>query len=402
MFLAELKGAVLPAQPVRNSPVDNNLQPGRLDFIDALRGFACLWVLLHHSFEHLPLSGSWTHLPLDLLIQFSRIGWLGVSMFLVLSGFCLYYPLVRRESPADVKLELPKFVRRRALRILPPYFAALAIFAAMALWARSRSLPWPEIVGIKDVLSHLFMLHNLWPSTFASINPAFWSLALEVQLYVAFPVLVWLAARRGLRMVVLVTFTCALGWQLMAFQKYGLSLEWGADLATMYHALPARCFEFVLGMAAARWVASPRVAHARTASWLIALLILPASWFVSSVSRFAPLSDQVWGIVFASGVVLLARVPFSFFENRSPLRLLVSLGAISYSVYLIHQPLIGMLTPEHFSIEVTDRYSFIVFGLLRLAAIIGIGLGFFALLEKPFIRHAVQPWRPRVPAPLPR
>jgi exopolysaccharide production protein ExoZ len=393
VIVSEAKPAALRAEP---APLAN-AERRRLDFIDALRGFACLWVLLHHSFESVPVSGKWEHLPLDLFLHFSRIGWLGVSLFLVLSGFCLYYPLVRKHSPAAVKLDVAAFVRRRALRILPPYFAALVLFTVMAWWAHARSLPWPETVGWKDVASHALMLHNLSPSTFASINPAFWSLALEVQLYVVFPILVWLAARHGLRMMLLTTFACALLWQGAAFAHFGLSMTWGADLARMYHALPARCFEFAAGMCAAAFVAAPRAGQAPRAGWIVALLALPALWFVSSVSRFGPLFDQVWGIIFASLVVLLARAPALAFENVMPLRTLVSLGTISYSVYLIHQPLIGMLAPEQFSIEVTGRVSFLGFGLLRLAVIVLLGLGFFALLEKPFIARAGR----LSPAPMP-
>jgi len=384
---------------VRAGSVDSAHEKRRLDFIDALRGFACLWVLLHHSFEHVPLSGQLKHLPFDLLIQFSKIGWLGVSLFLVLSGFCLYYPIVRRRGPQGAELDVKDFTKRRALRILPPYFAALVFFSAVAWSARLHGLEWIDAAAWKDVVSHALMLHNLFPSTFASINPAFWSLALEVQLYCVFPLLVWLGARKGLRAVAGTTLAVAVVWQAVAFAKYGFSRDWAANYAVAYHALPARCFEFALGMCAAAFVARPHSSHFRNAGWLVALLIGPALAFVLFVSRFGPLCDPIWGIVFASVIILLARVPQNYFLHWSSLRAMTRLGIISYSVYLIHQPLLGLLTPEQFGLEVTTRLSFFVFAGFRLALVTAIGFGFFLLLERPFISRRAKPAPAVLPLP---
>jgi len=382
----------------------------RLDFIDALRGFACVWVLLHHSFEHVPVSGTLTGLPVDLLIYFSRIGWLGVSLFLVLSGFCLYYPLVRKQGVSGVQLDLKDFTKRRARRILPPYFAALVLFTALAWWAPARH--GAEVVGWKDVISHALMLHNLRPSTFASINPSFWSLALEVQLYCAFPFLVWLACRRGLRAALLVTLGAAVVVQAIAFAKYGLSREWAADMAVAYHSLPARCFEFALGMCAAAIVVRTEARHVRMAAWCAGLLVIPAVWFVLFISRFGPLCDTIWGVIFASAVVLLSQIPEVRFTSRGPLRAMVWLGTVSYSVYLIHQPLLYLFTPEQIGWQIDGRLAVIGFGLARLLVVVLLGVGFYVLLERPFIlrrtdRSRFFSWLPRarqaggtVPQPL--
>jgi len=372
-------------------------QRQRLDFIDCLRGFACLWVLLHHSFETVPLTAQFHDGPLGLLTATAKIGWLGVSLFLVLSGFCLYYPLVRRDEVSSVRLNIRQFAQRRFLRIMPPYLAALAIFSVMALYAARHSLPWPETVRVRDIVTHALMLHNLRPSTFASINPAFWSLALEVQLYIVFPIWVWIAARRGLRTMAFVAFGSAVVWQLAAYLRYGLSPEWQPSLAVAYHALPARWFEFTAGMVAAACVARPKPIHARIAVTSAAILIGPALWFVCKVSRFGPLCDQAWGVIFASAVVLLARVRHGAFTHPC-LRWMTLLGTVSYSVYLIHQPLFGLLLPENLHLAVADWMSVLLFGGVRMLLVTALGVVFFILLERPFIARAARVGRP-VPAP---
>ena len=356
-----------------------------MDYIDALRGGACLWVLLHHSLERYPVASGWSHVPLRALVAFANIGWLGVSLFLVLSGFCLYFPLARRaQSLSEIQLDLKSFARRRATRILPPYYVALFVCCVALIWqSRQSGLPWNhEFSGAKDIPLHIFMLHNLMSSTLGSINGAFWSLALESQLYLIFPLLVTLAARRGLRAMLLVTFAVAVLWQTLVFFKLGFSMEWGVQRAQFYHALPGRAFEFATGMSAAALVSRPiTAATRRRAASLLAIIFVPALVYVAAISSFGPLMDQMWGVIFGCVLVLMHGIPVQHFRANLALRFLTWTGVISYSVYLMH-----LLIFRYFPLPPANDLILVLLFLARIVGVLGFGLVFFTLFEKPFIR----------------
>ncbi len=383
------------AVSTHSSPLRSQAPPAkrRLDYVDALRGAACLWVLLHHTFEHKPAPAGFWHYPASLLVLLANIGWLGVSMFLVLSGFCLFYPLAARYQPGGIQLKLSTFARRRALRILPPYYIAILLLFPLELFAahyHSHSWNWHAVLhGPKDVLLHVFMLHNLSADTIGSITPAFWSLALECQLYLVFPLLVWSATRFGLKSILASTFLVAVIWQSLCFRHFGFSRVWTPELAVYYHALPGRCFEFAAGMAAASFVARPQPGQGRIALALILIPLVPALYFVSEVSRFGPLCDQAWGIIFAATLVLLGHVPDARFQRSAWLRSLVWVGAISYSVYLLHQPLISLLSLRQLHVQESVAGGFAE-GLFRIPLLVGIGYLFHLCFERPFM-----PGRPR-------
>lgn len=372
----------------------------RLDYIDALRGAACLWVMLHHTFGYQSLafmhsavpSGTW-HRPLAALSAFSNIGWLGVNLFLVLSGFCLFYPLAARSDLREIRLNLGQFARRRARRILPPYYAALVLLSVLEIIVHHHELGvWSGRAAFQspwDVLLHLLMLHNLTTDTISSVSPAFWSLALECQLYVIFPLLVWAAARFGLKSILAGTFVVAVIWEFACWRRLGFSMIDTQQFSVYYHALPGRAFEFAAGMAAAFFVARPRPGQARVALALVLLPLLPALYYVVKISRFGPLCDQLWGVIFAALLVLLCRVPDAYFERRPLLKGLTWLGAISYSVYLIHQPLIWIISAHRLHFPSTPQGYFEA-GLLRLPLLIFLGYLFHLLFERPFM-----PGRPR-------
>src|SRR5947209_14700613 len=156
---------------------------GRLAGVDGLRAAAALWVVLFHirvfSGARLPFA------PLDF---FARSGSTGVSLFLVISGFCLFLPFAGGKLP---RFNTRTFFVRRARRLLPAYYCSLLFAGALNLIGGGTlgfgPMSATDIVG--QLASHIVLIHTLFPSTFYALNGAYWSLGLEWQLYLAFPVL---------------------------------------------------------------------------------------------------------------------------------------------------------------------------------------------------------------------
>ena len=151
---------------------------GRVDALDGWRGVACLLVACYHVGFNL----RWP--PLVVL------GFCGVQMFFVLSGHLLYRPYAQAMRGERAFPSSRLFYARRFLRIYPPYLVALAAFVLLR-YATGTKPP-----GAWSVLAHVGLFFNYVPSIdFFSINPVFWSLAIEAQFYVLLPV-ACLAARR--------------------------------------------------------------------------------------------------------------------------------------------------------------------------------------------------------------
>ncbi len=160
-----------------------------LNFLDGLRGLAALYVVLHH-FLAWEASGlpRWAARAVSLF----SFGHTAVGLFIILSGFSLMLPVAREGS---LRGGWYGFLKRRALRILPPYYASLALSVTLIVAVRNhawaRSLPsGPADMTSSDLVSHLLLVHNLSPSWIHGFNMALWSVATEWQIYFLFPLLI--------------------------------------------------------------------------------------------------------------------------------------------------------------------------------------------------------------------
>ena len=166
-----------------------------LAFLDHVRGIAIVLVFLFHALgtacghDQLPWGPWFREFSVSksfLILLPLSIGWSGVAVFFVVSGFCIHLSFKKKPDWSD-------FLVRRFFRIYPPYVLAVLLFALVVPWTRLGL----SFSGAVQFGSHLALIHNFDNRILFGICPAFWSIAVEVQLYLLYPILVALVARLG-------------------------------------------------------------------------------------------------------------------------------------------------------------------------------------------------------------
>jgi peptidoglycan/LPS O-acetylase OafA/YrhL len=305
----------------------------RLAGVDGLRAFAALWVVMFHitAFS----QASFPHPNVVMLLL--RSGSTGVSLFLVLSGFCLYVPFA---GGNESRFTSRDFFLRRCRRLLPAYYTSLVcvlvLYVGVGAWLGFQRFNPNQLAW--QLLAHVTLTHSLFPDTFYALDGAYWSLALEWQLYLALPLLIWGIRRYGMLRTAACAVLCNIVYRLVLALviSRGLIAPGSAlAIAVLPNILPGRWAEFVIGMIAAELYATGRVASVAKFAWLGFLLGVPASLTFNKL----PLGHLLFGITYAS-LLCLVLSSTSLVNRVFSWRPLVALGIMSYSIYLVHQPLV--------------------------------------------------------------
>jgi peptidoglycan/LPS O-acetylase OafA/YrhL len=336
----------------------------RLEFIDGLRGFAILLVMLRHFYMHAYERGfpRWA----DVM----GLGYLGVHLFLLLSGFCIAWAYL---GPRHRPMEIKDFASRRATRILPAYYVALLIAVMMWLSLPPADLTW-------QIVTHATMTHNLFPDTVLALNGPFWSLALECQLYVAFPLLLIAVRQAGMVAMLLGVLTIQTAFRIWAM-RYGTDFN---DMTFVVQwSVLGRLLEFGLGMAAASLVAKGETVW-QTRGLVLSPICFVLAWVAKGKFGVThPLTDLLWSAGFW-GLLLASSRPQSLLERIFRWRWLAGLGIASYSVYLVHELVMGYVTQFAFAVT-GNRLPPVVVMPLAVGLTICACLPFYFLVEKPSI-----------------
>jgi peptidoglycan/LPS O-acetylase OafA/YrhL len=373
----------------------------RLEFIDGLRGVAILLVLLTHTWALTgapALSFHIKHVEI-ILATIPAIGYIGVDLFLVLSGFCLAWPFMINPAYRD-KMTVRNFWKRRVLRIVPAYYVSIIVIMSLyaGLGILLHHLPAHLTAGkptrlatvppMGEIWPHLFLMHNLFPAHASTINGSYWSLALEFQLYFFFPLLLELALRWGVWRTLVATLLLQLTYSCVLVLHPQLSYVTGYEFV-FQKAVFARLFEFTGGMVAAHVVASanPKYRWMKSRPGSIAsLAVLMLGFALATLKvQVLPLIDVLWAVGFSLLVCAAAAhgaMPHRILNYRP----LVGIGVMSYSIYLMHQPLIEL---EGYLLQLFLKPgpAFLA-GLMGLVVIIPIGMLYYRLVEGPFLNLA--------------
>jgi len=363
----------------------------RLEFIDGLRGFAMLMVLLFHCWS---FGGQW-HINVSLgrhsvnLLSIFGIGHIGVGLFLVLSGFCLYWPFVKAGSRKEPTLW--QFAVKRCRRILPPYYIALTIFGGYSLFQSLFFTSDSSPVSVLESLGlHIVMLHNMRPNTYFDLNGSFWSLALEFHLYILFPIFVEALRRFPARYVFLTVLIATSAFRFLVVHVAQTTDDPWVDVLT--YSVFGRCLEFLLGMIAAKFLVQRAAGGKPLFRWTDAVVVVSmialslAGRHQGLVEVFkAPLS----GIAFFA-LLFAASRHGSLLNRWLSSRPMVTLGVFSYSVYLIHQPLAAACGQfaEAYGFSNLDNIAFQL--LVVVPSLLVLGYLFHLAFERPFLSAHAQ------------
>lgn len=346
----------------------------RLEYLDSLRGLAALYVLVYHLAKMPPMA---TGLP-GFADSFVLFGGSGVILFFVISAFCLCLTMPARDvSAADVT----DFYAKRFFRIAPLFYAVIAMTCIRNYLVRDIVPPGG------DVLANATFTFNLVPGMQDSLVFAGWTIGVEMLFYLVFPVLFLFL--RGLTAKVAALILAGLAFPLLLAGLDHVSTLTGVDrdryaLLTVVRYLPA----FILGMIAFQVVDALR---ARQAASRIGVLCLAAGAcvFAGTVggSLTQPASIPVlWeSVSFSLMLVGLALWPVCLVVNRAT----QFLGRISYSVYLLHGPVILLINRPVFPrIEALGLPQAAVFGLslaVTLAVTLVVSWIAYRTVERPGI-----------------
>jgi peptidoglycan/LPS O-acetylase OafA/YrhL len=337
----------------------------RIRYVDGLRALAVLFVLADHATVHAPPA-----IKPYLLLE----GTHGVDLFFVLSGFCLAYPYLERVRSGAAFFDLPRYFAKRLVRIVPPFYAAIAVLTtvAVALTLTHRTLPesiWPLSFAPVNVLKQALFLDWRTPL----LNGSFWTLFVEFRWYFVFPFALLAYVRYPRLMIVA---ACAAPAIFLSTRLHVV------DLATL--------MPFCLGIVAADL-------HIRRHSFerLAVFFVLPAIVLGLVLEPFTVMpypfggeghifnaqTNPGWQLAMFFFVLACgASRPLQRVLSIAPL---TAIGIASYSIYLVHEPVVNL-------VETHLRFAPGLAALVGAIVALGAGCAFWAIFERPWTETVLK------------
>jgi peptidoglycan/LPS O-acetylase OafA/YrhL len=339
--------------------------------LDGLRALAIMGVLFHHFGLHIP--------------EFFEYGPIGVRLFFALTGFFITMWLWQAQDAAargglSPWREVPVFHARRLLRLVPPLYLSLLLAVLFGVDKDLRDFLWHVLFASNFYIAKL----GYWPPDVSHL----WSLSVQEQFYLLWPVLILLTPRRWFLALLVIMVTMAFGYRL------GCILV-NADPLVRWIMLPGTLDSFAIGAFIA-WVSRGRLGAkmmSEKTKWSVGIVaflcLLVARWI-----RYFPQSNpwiatiELWEAVFISWVIAGTaqgwKGPAGRFLSLPPL---VYIGKISLGIYLFHVLVHIVLGPrlDAWGIDISNQNTLRVM-LLCLTSIAVAALSWH-FLEKPLARY---------------
>lgn len=370
----------------------SNRPLNRLNSIDALRGFAALIVVVYHARAEFwtGFRDSWNQFglsaPPDVWLGYLTLpfnaGWIGVQIFFVLSGYCIHRRGARMiQADPDAKLQLGIFFIRRFWRIYLVYIAALLLTVAVDTIAQ-RYGGLPPKSGQDNSWAafwlSVFSLQGVFRPTYGS-NTVFWTLSIEMHLYLAYPLMFWVSRRRGPMAALLLSLAVSVLY-ILANRALGFGAWFGSQ-----HGGGPLFFPFWFTWMVGFHLAEIEVGRAKAWRWLRWTWPAVLAGGVLLKMRGAGLLAEPVIAVGLMGLVAWALSPsgakrFAGLGGRG----LAWVGLFSYSLYAIHRPVFVGIK----AVIGDERYATIFLAAGGVAVSVVAAWLFY---------HAVERWSLRVP-----
>lgn len=354
--------------------------------INILRGFAALSVLIYHVIEFFP----WKNFPVNWPLLWFRIGWLGVDLFFVISGFLITFTALQlfyQYENAFYKV----YIRRRLARIAPLYFLTGFVFLVFL---------WPSLLKsgilLKNIIYHLLFIHNLDSETHRALNAPNWSIGVEMQFYLLILLTIRYLARLHPLVILLVCITISWVWRASVFFLLCNKVTCTADMVFVPSTqLPGCLDEFGFGICLARIILDKDgrfnlLPNIYQSAWVWAAIGTIIAWPTFDIYwRWSGYWEFWWmvifwktlpGFVFLTVLIVAIKAVSLIKLNKYIFTPFWYLGEISYGIYLWHFLVILIFSKA----KIFTAEEFL---LLTLFFTISLAIFSWHFLEKPIIRR---------------
>jgi peptidoglycan/LPS O-acetylase OafA/YrhL len=325
-------------------------------------------------------------------------GFAGVHFFLLLSGFIIALPFLRAALSQREMPDRWQFLLRRLWRLAPPYLLVIGvIFLFLALTGyqpqATGSFERTQVPLFESFVRSSFFIFGISEASFPRLNPPGWSLEVEIHYYILFALIApWLALQGVKR-------NCLIPLLILAATALALLTEmlWGGEAATFM--LTRYLQMFLIGFAIALWsLKLPAAAVAERRMWdRGALLAVPAYVVLSRLIDRSLLGNGGYEVlcymVFA--VIFAATLRGLWMPRLLALPLLARLGGMTFTLYLIHMPIVQFLVSPLYrlcarlfldaGLPLSREMALVVVGGLLIAAVLVAALPFYRFIERPFM-----------------
>lgn len=384
------RGAAMTAVAMReNRPAaGSGAETARLDGLTGLRAVAAIWVLaFHYSVGPLSPLGTKGAVP------FVAVGYLGVDLFFILSGFVIWH--VHGQELAQPRLrDFSRFLCLRLARLYPVSLFALLLLAALVVLRPQWGDPPlnPASYTQRGFLLQLALVQSWGFTDHLAWNYPSWSVSAEWFCYLMFPALALIMARTGRRGTIIAVGLMLLTICVSYETVFNASLDQAVGGGSLLRAAP----EFFLGCLLRRLT---RQVDLRHWPWTAILAGLGGLW---GVSFFTALPVELMAIPLFAGLIVAVTVSDGVLPSVLRMRPVVTVGAASYSLYMMQAPvqkaahiLQQWLSPTH-----PWRDAVIVAAYFML--LVGGTIFVHRFVENPsrrWLRTRIDHWLPRQAAP---